>query len=477
MSVAVESGVSVVVTNPRAVVPDLESEFVLPPAVRRLVAVNSLRSDDFERISTVDQVLAEHDQGESADAVEVGNVRRRMAEWSDSTRRSYSGRVGAHIATTIADLRAEALHHQRRLAEHSEQGGLPEDVRRQQATLGAITWVMVLVAGLVTGGLILAGRGDLLTWDRVAVRAGLFWAVTIAVLLVVFIRRQRALFQLIHRRDAARHEVESTLHNLSATLADLRRMLAVNRQYLDWNKALAAFVSAPWGDVAEVAGRTAELGPGFPHNHRFGQVLPESSSATELIRELQGRLLPPGWLSEAWEQFIGDLPEFPDRHLVKSDPGLLFSDARMGEKPVLTLWSEAVSRAPRQDVATALRTRLEELVERAPGEVSRKVSWLDGDGQRHETAYEEFAAGVTAEQADNSTAHREFSRRIFVAAPDTVDPWAVGDTQFHDLTASGGPQVLIELTQPIAARDLVFCRRSDASAPSSARSYGAAPQV
>ncbi|MCD9153125.1 hypothetical protein [Aeromicrobium duanguangcaii] len=466
-----EAGATAVVTDPRVVVPDLSSIFELPAEAKRLVAVATLPANDFERMGVVEQMIAEQIRREPDSAAEFAHLQRRVDEWRDRSARSYSGQVGRHIAERISGLRTEALLHQEVLRRHGADTGLGDAVLKDQTSLGRWTWAVLLMALATSSVLTFFGADGAIAWTEVAGWIAATWIVALALLLGVFVARQRALFQLIHRRQRERRLAEIAYEDLTATLKDLRRLLAVHRQYVDWSRALTAFVGAPWGEVAPGRERTTELGAGFGHNHRFGRVVIEDAAADELARRAQSEVSEPGWLSDAWQAFLADLPAFEDRHRVEREPELLFSDARMGERPVLTVWSEQIAPHRRFDAARPVLDRLRTFVDEVASEGDRRVLWTDGASRKHDESYQEFVAGVLP-----SRTRGEFSRHVFATVPETVDPWMVSHTETGDFTPEGGPLVLTQLTEPFPARDLAFCRSGPVLEPV-AKSFGDAPQM
>lgn len=467
-----EAGSVGVVTNPRRVVPDLGTVLSLPPEVQRHVAADELPPNDFERMAIVGRTLEdlESSQGESVPI--LTHLLSRIEQWRDAASDSYTGRLGRHVSDEISTLRDEVLALQDAVRKHARGHGVDEAIRRDQMTLGRLTWIFLLVALAATGGLFWLASGESLPWlDAVGWVVGV-WVVSFAAFLTIFIVRQRRLFMLLNERRRARAQAEVDHQNLTAALKDLRRLLAVHRQYLDWSTVLAHFLRAPWGDVTEDAGRTTQLGIGFGWNQRFGRLVEDEVAATEMARQAQTAIMEPGWLSTAWQEFMIDLPNFPDRHRMASDSKLVFSDARMGERPILNVWREAVVSTRRMDVAGPILERVHAYIDSLPRDVRRHVRWTDGMGIDHEDSYVDFVAGVT----ETTGTGGEFSRAVLSQTPSSTDSAVVGQSEMQDLTAGDGPLVLTQVSEPFPAGDLAFCRGS-APERSEQKWRGEAPQV
>lgn len=462
LPVPVEAGAPGVVTDPAVVVTDL-TDFELPSETRRVVSVSTLPANDFGRMAVVERMIEDHARREPDSAYDVGHLRRRLQEWREAASNSYSGRVGMHIAEKVEDLRTEVLEHHENLRRHQQSRGLGDDVLRTQRSLGRWTWMMILVALLATAALVATGSAEIMPWSDVAVWVPATWVGAVALLLVIYLRRQRALFHLLHRREAEVRAAEAAYLNLADALRDLKKFLALQRQFRDWSTVLAHFVKTPFGTMEGGAESSVRLGPGFGHNHRFGRVSIEPSAADDLARRVQSDVMKPGWLSEAWRTFLQDLPEFEDRHRVELDPDLIFTDARMGDRPVLTVWADSVVHHRRNGTAP-VQSRLDAFIEELPRESARRVTWLDGSGSSHDDTYAQFVRG--AEPTPSREDVGEFSHHVFAAVPETLDPWRVASTVAEDHTDRGGPIVLTQLTEPFPARDLAFCRADQiASAP------------
>ena len=448
-----------VVSQPRAVAADPDEKLRVPDPIRAALGVADISPFDDDLGHKALLLLEEQIKDQPDSAPMLAATHEELRDWFDHRSRSYSGGLGRTLAGDLRRVREEVVGYATQIG----RGG-PDEASGHSDKQMRLAWILLGFAGvclaLLIGALVIAWK-DVTTW-RVALGAVVAIAVLwLVISTVIFRKRQRAVFQFLHERQAAASQRAALKSNLSDALVDLRRLQSVYRQYLAWAHGLSVFVRAPLGRVEVAADEEAALGEGFPLNHRFGVVVPEAADLDEVSRQIESQLFKVGWLSDAWRQYMNDLPDFRDRHLVAAEPLLLFNDRPVSNASVLTQWSEAVLVADRTGAAGEIRDGLAKILEAPEGlafdRLLKTVRARSSQGQQTDLGYGEFVAGLQ-QLVEGEPDNRSFARAMFAEVVDTAEPWMVDDIHVSGGRGDVRPLIVTERSRVFAARDLAFCQ-------------------
>ncbi|QIX27209.1 hypothetical protein ncot_11815 [Nocardioides sp. JQ2195] len=465
MPAARVGAVEAVVGNPMAVAPDPRVPFDVPLHAQSVVKASTIApyDDDLARILyTGLKSKAEGGPGSGVSESTLVDIK----EWFRTPAASYVGSLGRRLSTEIREAREEVVSGAAELADVGDPLDLPEELETLQRSLAN---TILIHAGIFLGLIALTlfgGWAQIMSWTNaavVSVTLVLVWLVSAS---AIFVKRQHKVFHLLHEREMAMARATAVKQNLECALIDVRRLQSIYRQYLDWSQALGVFLQEPWGRGNAQDESESRLGEGFGLNHRFGNVVADEEGVEDEARRLQGRLFPVGWLTEAWDEFLTDRPNFTDRPVLEGEPELIFTDRPVTEVSVLHQWSEAVAAQPRMDVADKLRDRLVEQINgvgsTSASQLIRHVRWQDTAGVETARPHEEFIVGL-AEISTGAVQGRSFSRAIFADVPDANDPWKVEQALGSDHTdRTATTLVVTELSASFSPRDLAFGPSSDA---------------
>lgn len=471
-----------VVTDPLRVVHPPHDVFDLEPELRTVAKIDPVAPHDVEAARAARAVISEAVLEHRDRAAALSAAERRLDDWTEERRRSYAGHLGHRVADEAEQVRKETRDLFAAL-ETSGRPEIPEGLAALQAALTRTLRVHAFVFGLLVVGSVAVTALRWLPWTYgAALVVGLLlaWLVSGA---WIFHSRQQALFRVRNRmRDRA--DLDARLRtNLTEALEDLRRLRRLYRQYLDWSVALGAFVRAPWGTSEAVDGAQAQLGEGYPLNHRFGVAVPDATAIDEVVNQLRPKLFRVGWVGAAWDRFLRDLPAIgADRHLLAENPDLLYSDRAVAHTSLLTQWSRGLADRDWTAGPTSVREELGALLEEGDAHQGRLLSQirsLSSDGSPSVESYQEFAGGLLAVRTGPVTDGSRFSRAVFAPAPISSAPWDVAQAVSNRMPAAFiDALVATELSGAFDPRDLVFCAESpEVRTPAPPPSTTAPPQV
>lgn len=279
-------------------------------------------------------------------AQDISAEKHRLHSWYTATSQSYVGRVGSTLGQAYRSTTAEIESLVKKVEDLRAIPDLTDDIAEDQRRLarrfkilgiGSVLLVIALICCIVFGVLgLLLGIGLIL----------LSLVGTLVTGCVMYMKGQRRLYQFIHRKEQAATALETATRHLSEALEDLRKLTRAYRQYLDWARALGAFIHAPLGAVPPVDVADLSIGQGMPRSIRLGAAQVDNDAVDEVAGILRRDLFRAGWLSAPWEAYVGDLPtSLGDlRYTIASDATMLDRDPNPdGKGPVLTRWSQAVS--------------------------------------------------------------------------------------------------------------------------------------
>jgi len=365
----------------------------------------------------------------------VGKDRARLREWFQPRQRSYTGRVGFLLGKEIKQTREEIAGLVNALGQAVQTSAVPDEIAAEQSRLAKMLRLLLLVTVVLVLGLIALtalGPLTLIVGTLICVVVVISW---LASSLLTFIKGQRHLFALLHRREELNTQIEVMRHQLADAIEDLRRLSRAYRQYLDWSRVLGTFAKAPLGSPPAKAGRPVVVGTGLPRNCRIGLARPEQPVIEEVAMRLKRDLFTVGWTSQFWDLFVADVPRElgNDAFRVREDSELLWSDPGVASHSVLTAWSEAVAaRGIREGAAPELRARVSELLSGSDSEMtSQLLAQVEarsfGTGDIESLDYASFMCGLDSGQRVGGPP-QAFDRQMFAATPQASEPWKVAET-------------------------------------------------
>jgi hypothetical protein len=470
-------GVTVaVVSRPSAVAPDPDDSYPIDERVRSLLRFESIAPFDDDLARRIYRLLGDHAVAHPEQATSLRAAQTNLKERFDETGRSYVGGVGKRLASALDHVRDEVLSGANELRSAQAESSLSDEHAESQRSLGR---TLLSVAGLhllVALGVIWLAYVDVISWRAALPAVPAVGAVWLLLSTLIFAKRQHKVFQLLHEREHAATRLGMAKVNLRHALTDLRRLRSVYRQYLAWAQAMGTFVRSPLGRTELAEDRPVDLGEGFSLNHRFGVVVPDDHSVEVVIRQIQSELFRVGWLSDAWNGFLSDPPEFRDLHLVEADPELLFTDRPVSDKSVLAQWSNAVRLDDRTDATGEIGRQVDERLAAQRGvlfqNLTRTIRSTDAHGQTVDVSYDDFIAGLP--EGDSATpAGERFSRRMYAEVTQSTEPWSVDQTMVNGRRERSRMIVVSQTSRTFRPQDLAFGARS--STPHTASTWPSEP--
>ena len=376
----------------------------------------------FERLDHVAQTQPHLGQTISAE-------RNRLREWANQVRSSYSGHLGRKLGDAHRGTVEEVQELTALVERLSAQPQAPESTGEQPSQLASD--VRVLTAVAVSLGAIAVALTSLsvLSWPWLILALSLSTFGWAGVGAWLHLKSSAQTYALINRRRAAATELEDATRHRIEALEDLRRISRAYRQYLDWARVFGAFIHAPLGNPSATSQRALHVGQGLPLNLAIGVAVPDKEAVDTVANRWRGELFRVGWLSEAWREYLTDLPSSLGnlRHQLSNDPNLLAHDPVFEGAPVLTRWSTALADSvATRPVSTATAARIVDLTRTdaaARDLLLGRVLVRDPQGRPRELSRTEFIDGL-----DQSGEAGSFQPGMFNPAGGVVDVRQIGQT-------------------------------------------------
>ena len=437
-----------VVVDPGRVAPDPGAPFVVSGEVAPYINRDQVEPTDVVAARDVYHQLDTLPERAPHLTANAGKVKQELQTFFDDRARTFSGRFGYRLFEDIRRCRSEIVSYDEQLSALQSQTQASDAVYAQQYKLArALKLILAIAAGIIVGVAALAVLGMVGLITMAVLMAVTFggWLITSA---VVFVKGQTLLFALIHQRQQLADSEAVLLANAAAARGDLRRLGRAYRQYLDWSRALGAFLKAPLGYPETETVTDLLIGSRFPKNHRFGSARPDPAAIERSASRLRRDLFQIGWLSSAWAAFLDDLPDLgADGYRLTESRDLLFSDPAIAQRPLLTAWSEAVAHRRWRGAADSLNDRVSRLLA-TTGRELRDALLANVDtrdpttGVVVRTSLEEFNGGLDSLSDDSG---QMFLRATFSSSAQSAEPWRVATTARD--TADGDASRMIVVTQ------------------------------
>jgi hypothetical protein len=338
---------AIVATTAR-VAPSPDDKFRLPPHLAAFLTSWEVEAADDIDAGRLYEELPRRVGSQAHLALDAGTERQRLKDWAARSGQSYVGRLGRRLGDAYRDLVKEVEGLNRRVDELTASATLPEDIGKQQEELASRIRVLAIVAVviLVTLGVLMGFGVIALLWAAIGLVVTLLgWFVGGT---LIYLKGQQKLHHFLHRQGQRATDLETAVKHRTEALEDLRTLTRGYRQYLDWSRALSAFLHAPLGTPAEESANALVVGEGLPRSIGVGVALPDAEAVEEVANRWRLQLFQVNWLADAWEEFLGDVPASLGaiRHQIQSDPKVLFADQTLdNEGSVLSRWSKAVNEA------------------------------------------------------------------------------------------------------------------------------------
>lgn len=267
-----------------------------------------------------------------------------LEQWLSGLRMSFGYAFGRRIVTELDNTIEEV---RRRIADIGKASRTPETAtgRRQRRSALVAQCSMVLFA-LVTAADVAAAVTERVSAVRaLEIGAGVAAALAL-VLLVVFVRTERALFRLINRRRRAVGTVDADRLNLRTALRDVERLSQAYTQYQSWSHILGLFLADPLGYTGTAAENAAQIRWGLPRKAAVGSGQPDDEQVDEAAAQLRAGLFHVGWMSAPWQQIVGSVGEQlgPTAHEIRMKPELILSQQGAGSGSALDRWAQQLLR-------------------------------------------------------------------------------------------------------------------------------------
>ncbi|TWE09226.1 hypothetical protein BKA23_2926 [Rudaeicoccus suwonensis] len=425
-----------VVTTTARVAPDPADAFTLPAHIAAYLPNWKVEVADDIGAKRLHESLEKLSASNPQLAQEIGAEKHRLREWVTVNSASYVGQVGRTLGNAFRATVTELEELTQRLEQLRRAPAMTNEIEADQRRLAARFRILGGVSLLVVVALIGLALGGLLAivFAVVLVVVSLFATVLSGALM--YMKGQRSLYQFIHAQEQTASALETAERHRKEALQDLRRLIRAYRQYLDWSRALCAFVHAPLGRLQEAQEQELSIGQGLPRCVRIGVATASPDVVDEAAGRIRGELFRAGWLSDHWAAYISQAPASLGslRYALQSDPGMLDQDANPdGAGPVLTRWSWAVAQAAAERPASAtFLARAEELVAGTPGvrdKLLSLISFRDSDtGEMKVVPRAEFEGRLDGAEAQGGT----FRELIFSPHARNIDARNVDLTRSQD---------------------------------------------
>ncbi|KRB75808.1 hypothetical protein ASE01_12155 [Nocardioides sp. Root190] len=451
-----------IVTTPGMVVPDPRDLMEPSGAVGANIRGWKVEPADLIQAHALEAELQRVAHGNTMLRTAATADRERLQTWRARVERSYTGRVGHRLGRAVVDTREEVMSLAQQLAGANSALELPNDIEeRQRRVATKLRWILLgaLVAVAVTVTVIVLNVIGPIVGTAIATAIVLIWVLSSV---VVFMRGQQELFQLLNARKDLGRRAEILQEFLGAAVGDLRRLVRAYRQYLDWTRALGTFVAAPNGVLSDVRQQGVALGAGLPRSIAFGEVQPDPAVLDDVAARLRNEILKAGWLSASWESFLADVPEQlgTRAYEVRENPDAIWVDQGSSDRSLLSAWSGAVDARGvaagsvdglRQRVRTTLAVHPAGLVE----QLSATIRTRSTSGTIELVSYRQFIAGLRDIRDDNHV----FDQSVFTDIGAAGEPWRIAPGSTWTATGAadlGGSVVVAQRSRAISVEDLVF---------------------
>ena len=263
------------------------------PAGTVLNAWDALEIDRVARM--LQQVAASQDPRAQAAREHLG----RLEQWKQSQERRFIPLLGRSLAMTFNKTREDIISISRELRTLVDQDPGAALERRQSALARILRAGLIILLLVILTPFVLALLKTI-SWKTVALISAVALVVWFIVSVLIFIRRQQEVFQILMHAEEREQRIPLLTANLRLAVEDLAAQGAAYSQFDAWAAIATAFLADPLGERDMV--RTArEHETVLPESLQRVVVEAEPGHVADVAAELRSYVFQVGWLREAWE--------------------------------------------------------------------------------------------------------------------------------------------------------------------------------
>ena len=259
-------------------------------------ALNAWDALEIDRVARMlQQVAASQDPRARAAREHLG----RLEQWKQSQERRFIPLLGRSLAMTFNKTREDIISISRELRALVDQDPGAALERRQSALARILRAGLIILLLVILAPLVLALL-KAISWKTVAIVSAAALVVWFIVSVLIFVRRQQEVFQILMHAEEREQRIPLLTANLRLAVEDLAAQGAAYSQFDAWAAIATAFLADPLGERDMV--RTArEHETVLPESLQRVVVEAEPGHVADVAAELRSYVFQVGWLREAWE--------------------------------------------------------------------------------------------------------------------------------------------------------------------------------
>ena len=258
--------------------------------------LNAWDALEIDRVARMlQQVAASQDPRARAAREHLG----RLEQWKQSQERRFIPLLGRSLAMTFNKTREDIISISRELRALVDQDPGPA-LERRQSTLAKIllTGLIILILAVLTPIILTLLKA--ISWKAAGLMVTLALVVWFAVSVLIFIRRQQEVFQILMHAEEREQRIPLLTANLRLAVEDLAAQGAAYSQFDAWATVVTAFLADPLGE-RDTARTAREHETVLPESLQRVVVEAEPGHVADVAAELRSYVFQVGWLREAWE--------------------------------------------------------------------------------------------------------------------------------------------------------------------------------
>lgn len=258
--------------------------------------LNAWDALEIDRVARMlQQVAASQDPRARAAREHLG----RLEQWKQSQERRFIPLLGRSLAMTFNKTREDIISISRELRALVDQDPGAALERRQSALARILRAGLIILLLVILAPLVLALL-KAISWKTVAIVSAVALVVWFIVSVLIFVRRQQEVFQILMHAEEREQRIPLLTANLRLAVEDLAAQGAAYSQFDAWAAIATAFLADPLGERDMV--RTArEHETVLPESLQRVVVEAEPGHVADVAAELRSYVFQVGWLREAWE--------------------------------------------------------------------------------------------------------------------------------------------------------------------------------
>jgi hypothetical protein len=288
-----------VITDVGAITPDPAlGPFVIAPGTAGGLSARAMTPIRVNDVMSADDLILELEELQAEEEMN------RLADWMEQRKASLLWRVAAHLASQFRaaeSLLGTSLERVGKGAA-SLDGALAQQARRR---LLRSWWVWLGLTVLAAG----ANYAYLQTEGRApeGPALGIYLGVSVAIWLIgwsyFFLRYQRRMFKIEHRRDRENAEYHAAVTDTFHAAAGLVRLGSMYQQLQDWGEITGWMLHHPEGELDATEDIAVEVDLAAPASHRIGLAQWDDGSMRRLAAIVGRSLFGRSWLSNLFVEY------------------------------------------------------------------------------------------------------------------------------------------------------------------------------